>query len=92
MIGKARIRAKTTVWETVLDYTTIAQPLHLDQIQKDITALSEEDKYPEKIEMWEHQWDYLIKGIDNTGSYLYGKPNENVGYKSIWGIPVMVLK
>lgn len=92
MIGETHVRAKTTVWETVLSYTTIAAPLSLEQISVDISEVYRLDKSPAKIEMWQHQWDWLTKDVDNTGSYLFGAPDMRVGYKSLYGIPVTVLK
>lgn len=92
MIGKTHIRAKTTVWETVLSYTTLARPLSVEQIHDDIDVLHRENKFPEKIEMWEYQWDWITKGVDNSGGYLYGERDLRIGYKSVFGIPVTVLK
>lgn len=93
MIGTAHIRPKSTIWETVLVYTTLARPLSVEQIHADIDALALEDnKFPERIEMWEYQWDWITKGIDNTGSYLWGEPDKRIGYKSVFGVPVTVLK
>lgn len=92
MIGQPQIRPKTTIWETVLNYTMLCRPLSVEMIHDDINEqVAMKDKLPDKIEMWEYQWDWIIKGIDNSGSGR-GGPDSRLGYKSVLGIPVTVLK
>jgi len=72
-----------------LDYTTVAEPLPIEAVMADIEeCCTRYFEYPEVVVLWEHQWDWMTRHVDNTGSYMYGAPDERVGYKSIIGIRV----
>lgn len=72
-----------------LDYTTVTRPLSLAQIDTDLVklAMSYGNHEPTKLVMWEYQWDWLTKGVDNSGSGR-GTPNRAYGYKAIFGVKV----
>lgn len=72
-----------------LDYTAVAAPLSIESVIADINE--HYAKYcasPEIIVLWEHQWNWMTKDVDNTGSYLCGTPDDRIGYKAIIGIRV----
>lgn len=81
--------------EQTLDYTHVAVPLTIDDIHRDIDAccsdgLSDVDK----IVMWVHQWEYLIKGyislMKKYATPAAGRPGWSDG--ELLGVPVEVLK
>lgn len=78
--------------EPIVDYTGVAAPLMFKQIDDDIIAVaaSAYAQAPSELVMWQHQWDWLAKGVDNTGAYLFGEPDSRVGYKAVFGVPVRI--
>lgn len=63
----------------VLDYTGVSAPFSIDDVQHDMNDLREDyGTFPEQIRMWEHQWNWLIKDVDNRGHLV------------LWGIPVKI--
>jgi hypothetical protein len=82
---------KLTKLGIALDYTATARPLTVELIEEDINELVlHYDAYPDEIVLWEHQWNWMTKDVDNTGSYLCGAPDARVGYKSIVGTRVRI--
>lgn len=81
---------KVTLREPVIDYTEVAQPLTVDDIADDLARTTARYAlHVGSIIMWEHQWDWLIKDIDNRGIGP-GRPDERVGYKMILGVKVEI--
>lgn len=88
MLAKLRTRI------AVLDFTDVAIPLTFDEIHADINqVLVEYSVNPEKIVLWQHQWDWLTKSIPTTlrevqvfqeSTPLAPRPS------TIWGVPIEI--
>lgn len=89
-----------------LDYTEWAPPLYIDRVRSDIdTFTAQTDKYPSKIVLWVHQWDFLVKQagphlrpkymlerveLDDFGLKATMRPAESSDGGELWGIKVEV--
>ena len=88
-----------------LDYTEWAPPLYIDAIRIDIdTYVAQHDRYPAKIVLWVHQWDFLVKQhkhlmpkyivteakFTGNGINFSARPAEASDGGRIWGIKVEV--
>jgi hypothetical protein len=82
--------AKLIIQCCVLDYTTIPAPLTFDAIYEDINTCCADDFAPEKIIVWQHQWDWLVKSIPThrvAEAYIASAVKAPA---TIWGVPVEV--
>lgn len=84
------MKANLITKQITLDYTGVAEPLKIEDVAADISEVNAyRYESPELIVLWEHQWDWLTKDVDNRGSYLFGRaPDERIGYKAIYGVTV----
>lgn len=89
-----------------LDYTEFAPPLTADDVRRDLDEhYLSHCKYPDKIVVWVHQWDYLTKKyahlkpayileraeLDDVGLYVTMRPAKSSDGGTLWGVPVEVL-
>lgn len=68
----------------VLDYSARAEPLTIADLKRDNDQLYAADLEVDRVVLWEHQLDYLIKGLPVAPCLHRGE--------SIWGIPLTVKK
>jgi hypothetical protein len=82
-----------------LNYTGVARPLTFDDIHADINILAAEDHPPEKIVLWQQQWDWLVKCLppsareaDVPVPTFCGEFSRNLAEQpsTIWGVRVEI--
>lgn len=85
------MKGKLITHRIELGYTSVAEPLSIEDVVNDLEdCCARYAEYPERVILWAHQWEWMTKNVDNTGGYLYGAPDDRVGYKAIIGVPVRI--
>lgn len=91
MNGKVETTEKQVEYICVLSYTHYAPPLTLGKVKEDLDDAYLEEKQIDKIVMWGHQLDWIIKNIPSE--YHGAPPSASLtSGTSLWGIPLAVLK
>lgn len=90
-----------------LDYTKVARPVTAEEIYADIQCIQMESyRTPDKVIMWEHQFDWIAKKIvpkkmtpewilvdaqtDEKGLLVSARKPDGYEGATLWGIPVEV--
>lgn len=77
--------------DITLDYTHICSPVSADDVGKDICEVYSSALCCNEVVLWEHQWDWMTKDVDQRGvCTLCGarEPDSRFGHKTVWGVRV----
>lgn len=88
------------IGKVTLDYTEYAPPLSEDHVRLDLDRMALDYRSVDKIVLWEHQWDWIMKRYKRPIGTIEKLTLEPEGFRatfrptppggSMWGIPVVV--